>query len=192
MTDTNTDLAAAPTSHVITVNGTEVTLPVRFKTGHILTGNQARILDKAVRDQFRGSMATDALNREKTGKPQLTALELAEKYATYEHEISGAIRASSLEKLRFEAGLAALVEVIDEHNALVGEGRPGILASPKAVNLPTGKGSGEAKEALVRDKILVDPKYAERVQRHLDALLAKRGAGKTAGPKADTVTADAL
>lgn len=174
--------------YTVSINDVSVTIPQRYLPGHVLTENQALILDRAVRNQFVASMARENGTRKDKGEAPLDAETLAERYADFEPTVSGTVRASSLEKIRDAAGLRALVELFDEHNAAIAEGRPGVLATTEAVKLPAGKGSAELKAGMVA-KILANPVHAERVQRHIDAITAERG--KTEA-KAAVATVDLL
>ena len=180
-----------------TIANIDIALPVRFVAGHVLSEVEAKVIDAAYRRQFKnnqdaaykaweGKCTTAIAKGEAEPANPCTAEKLLELFVTYHPQV-GSDGASALEKAKQEAGLRALIELIDEHNVehkATGKGPLG--AAP--FKLPAGKGSADAKAALVA-KVLASPKQASRVQRHLDAVLAERKA-KPEDTGAATITAD--
>src|SRR5580692_4416489 len=95
--------AATPASLgtvTIEIAGMELTLPVKFGPGHVLTENQAKVLDAAYQRQFtnnENAMAksrAEALEKAKTdeeraAKAPLTASAIAALYTAYEPSVGG-------------------------------------------------------------------------------------------------------
>jgi hypothetical protein len=188
----------------IEIAGLEVTVPVKFAPGHVLTENQAKVLDAAYQRQFTNNQNASAKSRAEykvdgkpAPKPALTAAEIAALYADYEPSVGGTPRQSMLEKLRSDAAWNYWVEQVTAHNEAVKNGDDPVIvkAGNKAVQLPSGKGAPEKREAMAAAILArangtadMEPvqELAEGVQRHLDILLAQRGVKPTAA-SADTV-----
>lgn len=201
----------APTGTVtIEIAGMDVTVPVKFAAGMVLTENQAKVLDAAYQRQFTN-------NQNAMAKSRVTALENAKTdaekaacqakitsmtnaaaisalYADYEPTVGGAPRQSTMEKLRHEAAWRMWVALVGRHNDNVAKHgtkenyKPIIVkAGNKPVQLPTGKGAPEKREAMSA-ALLGLPAYADAIQAQLDAILAERGT-KAPAPAADAVVA---
>jgi len=162
----------------------EIAIPVRFQAGHTLTPAEAAVLQRAYEKGFKN--AAEAAQRQRN--KYYTADEYVEQWLTYE---PGTPRTSesTLEKMRLEAGLRTLAELIDEHNSAVKSGERGIFKkfASKLMRLPGGKGSREVKDAWV-NAILTTPAHDERVARHLDAIKAEKGQRKEAAADEGVVT----
>lgn len=199
-------VAAAPAvlgNVTIEIAGNEITLPVKFGPGHILTENQAKVLDAAYQRQFtnnqnalaksRAEKLTDAKTDDEKGKYQpLTATALAALYADYEPSVGGTPRQSMMEKIRMDAAWRFWTGNVKAHNDSVAAGGPPVIAKAgnKTVDLPTGKGSPEKREALQK-ALLNLPSYADRIQTHIDAIMAERGTPKAAAKTDDSVSLSA-
>ena len=191
----------APVGSVqIEIAGLEVTLPVKFAIGHVLTENQAKVLDAAYQRQFTNNQNASAKSRaeafakattdaERNAKTPLTAAEIAALYSDYEPSVGGTPRQSTMEKLRSDAAWRAWVAMVTEHNDSVAKGGSPVIAKAgnKPVQLPSGKGAVEKREAMSA-MLLTLPAYAARIQVQLDAILAERGTKKPE-VAADTVVA---
>ena len=94
-----------------------------------------------------------------------------------------------MEKLRQDAAWRMWVAMVTEHNDSVAKGGPAIIvkAGAKPVQLPSGKGAVEKREAMSA-ALLALPAYAPKIQAQLDAILAERGTKKAEAP-ADTIVA---
>jgi hypothetical protein len=177
----------------IEIAGMEVTLPVKFAPGHILTDNQAKVLDAAYQRQFTNNQNASAKSRaealakattdtERNAKQPLTASEIATLYTDYEPSVGGGPRQSSMEKMRSEAAWRAWTVLVGEHNDSISNGGDPVIvkAGNKPVGLPSGKGAPEKREAMSA-ALLAKPEYAERIQAQLDLILAERGTKKPEG-----------
>jgi len=189
----------------IEIAGLEVTLPVKFAPGHVLTENQAKVLDAAYQRQFtnnQNAMAKSratALENAKTDAEKATAQAkidamttagaIAALYADYEPSVGGTPRQSTMEKLRSDAAWRFWVGLVTQHNEHVAAGKTPVIikAGAKPVQLPSGKGAVEKREAMSA-ALLALPQYAAGIQAQLDAILAERGT-KAPAPAADTVVA---
>lgn len=187
----------------VTIAGIDVSLPVKFATGHILTDAEAKVIDAAYRRQFANNQnaAYAAFEKkakewdastasDKGDKPSnpCTDSAMVEAYKGYVPQV-GASQQTALEKARQEAGLRALHELMSEHNALIEEKKAGYaFFGAKPVALKKGKGAAEARDALVAN-LLKSVKQADRIQKHLDAILAEKGATKDTPEAASLDTA---
>src|SRR5579859_1683754 len=125
-----------PQTVTITIADLQVTLPVKFLPGHVLTDNQAKVLDAAYQRQFTNNQNANATSRkaalEKLGDKATdadrakyaprTAAELAADYVDYEPSVGGGPRLGSMEKMRHDATWSAWVQLVTEHNAAVASG----------------------------------------------------------------------
>lgn len=199
----NAPVAPEASSVTVTIAGIDVALPNKFNAGHILSEAEAKVIDAAYRRQFANNQNAAFAAFEKKAKDwdASTAADkgarpvnpcsdsaMLEAYKAYVPQV-GASQQTALEKARLEAGLRALHEMMSEHNALIDAGKPGFMG-PKHVALKKGKGAAEARDGLIA-KVLASTKQAERVQRHLDAVLAERGAAKSE-PEAQELDASAI
>ena len=177
----------------IEIAGLEVTIPIKFAPGHPLTENEAKVLDAAYQRQFTNNQNASAKSRaeaftkaktdeERAAKAPLTAMQIAELYADYEPSVGGTPRQSTMERLRQDAAWRAWVAMVTEHNESVKTGGEPIIvkAGKVAVQLPSGKGAAEKREAMSA-QLLTLPAYAERIQVQLDAIMAERGTKKAEG-----------
>lgn len=187
----------------VTIAGIDVALPMKFNAGHVLSDTEAKVIDAAYRRQFANNQnaafkafeeklkaweANTASDKGEAPANPCSEVAMIAAYGSYVPQV-GAASQTSLEKARLEAGLRALHEMMSEHNALIDEGKPGTMGAAK-VALAKGKGAAEARDALVA-KVLASTKQADRVQRHLDAVLAERGSAKSA-PEAKTLDAASI
>lgn len=134
---------AASQTVTIEIAGLQVTLPVRFRSGHVLTENQAKVLDSAYQRQFTNNQNANAKARadrftkattdaEREANLALTANELAEFYPDYEPAVGGGPRMGSMEKMRSDAAWRAWVQLVKEHNDAVTAGGTAVIT--KAVD----------------------------------------------------------
>ena len=187
---------AAPTGTVeIEIAGLQVTLPVKFVAGMVLTDNQAKVLDAAYQRQFTNNqnalakaradkLAKATTDEDKAKHAALSATALAALYTDYEPSVGGR---NGLETLRKEAAWKALLKMVAEHNEAVRTGGAPVMVKAGKSIVTIAKGT---KDASVQN-MLAKPEYAERVQIELDALLAEREAnkGETAKEGEKTVSA---
>lgn len=183
--------ANSPLGHLtVEIAGLEVSLPVKFAAGMTLTENQAKVLDAAYQRQFTNNQNAMAKGRaealakattdaEKAAKAPLTAAQIAALYTDYEPSVGGTPRQSTMERLRSDAAWRAWVAMVTEHNTAVAAGEAPVIvkAGAKPVELPSGKGAPEKRDAMAA-ALLARPEYAERIQVQLDAILAERGTKK--------------
>lgn len=214
---TETSEAALNTVNV-EIAGLQVTLPVKFSAGHTLTDAQAKVLDAAYQRQFTNNqnamakaraekLAKATTNEEKAAAAPLTAAQIAELYTNYEPQVGGGPRLGSMEKLRLDAAWRAYVKAVKDHNDAIKAGQPGIFAASGPVAQMTAPRktkdvSEEAHKAALEEyqngrtaflqKMLALPKYAERIQIELDALMAERGKAEAEAEGAVDATADVL
>jgi hypothetical protein len=91
----------------IEIAGLQVTLPVKFAPGHVLTENQAKVLDAAYQRQFTNNQNASAKGREealkkattdaeRSAKAPLSAADIAKLYADYEPSVGGTTRQSTM------------------------------------------------------------------------------------------------
>lgn len=195
----------------IEIAGLEVTVPVRFAVGHVLTENQAKVLDAAYQRQFTnnqnamakaraealGKATTDA---ERAAKAPLTATQLAAIYTDYEPSIGGTPRQSQMEVIRQQAAWRFWTGHVAAHNKSVAAGGPPVIvkAGSKPVAPLTPKRGpdgkviatvGDQRDAMTA-RLLTMPEYADRIQVQVDAILAERGS-KTPVEKSDAVSLSA-
>lgn len=203
--DTQENTTSSLGNVTLEIASMDVTLPVKFAPGHMLTENQAKVLDAAYQRQFTNNQNASAKSRaeaytkattdaEKAAKTPLTAAQIADLYNSYEPAVGGTPRQSMMEKLRQDAAWRFWVSFVTDHNENVKNNGtspdyvPVITkAGNKPVQLPTGKGSPEKREAMSA-MLLTLPAYAERIQVHLDAIMAERGT-RAPAPAADSVVA---
>lgn len=190
------------------IAGLQVTLPRKFSVGHVLTENQARVLDAAYQRQFTNNQTASAKARsdaydkattdaERAAKMPLTAEQIAALYADYEPNVGREPRQSSVEKMRYEAAWRAWVSMVQEHNRAVATGGAPVITKAgnkpvtlmSAPRLPAGSSEAARKanaEAFAEAKhvflsrMLERPEYAEVIQVQLDAIMAESGAKKVA------------
>jgi hypothetical protein len=201
---------AAPQTVTIEIAGLQVTLPVKFRPGHVLSDNQAKVLDAAYQRQFTNNQNASAKSRaealakattdaERAAKTPLTVAEIAALYTDYEPSVGGGPRLGSMEKMRHDATWRAWVALVTEHNdSIKAGGEPVITRAGKAgvkvgFAIPSAKTKEETEEAFKErreaaqaartsfiEKMLGMPQYADRIQTQLDSILAERGKDKAA------------
>ena len=204
--------AQTPATTTIKIGDIDVTVPLRFAAGHVLTGNQAAILDAAYQRQFYNNQNAMAKARaeayakatteaERNAKAPLTADELAALYTVYEPNV-GAARGSNVERLRTTAAWAVWTDTVVAHNKSVAAGGDPVIAKAAGSTVTLlvaprkSKGTSdtahaaaveayEAAKAGIVKAVLASPAYAERVQVKLDALMAEK-------PKAAPADASAI
>lgn len=181
-----------------TIAGIDVELPAKFFAGMTYNDITAKITDAAVRRQFANNQNAAFAAWEKKAKAwdestasdkgerpanPCTADAMLEAFKTYLPKVGEASQ-TALEKMREEAGLLVLHELISQHNAAVDAKDAGnyVKAFPagEKVALKKGKGAAEEREAWVA-KVLRSASLNDRVQAHIDALV---NAAKTAKPEA--------
>ena len=199
-TNRATENGAAQSAATVTIEiaGTDVTLPVKFGPGHTLTDSQAKVLDAAYQRQFANNQNAMAKSRaenltkattdaDRAKYAALSATQLAALYADYEPSVGGS-RMGSMDKIRNDAAWRMWTALVTEHNTSVMNGNSPVIvkAGTKQVQLPSGKGAAEKREALTT-ALLGLPAYADRIQVQIDAIMAERGARKDAPPAAEAV-----
>lgn len=194
-----------------------VTLPNRFASyvGQPITPDLANIIFAHVAGQFRNNQVANAKSRVKQ-RAEAKTDEEREKFAPmtaddylaiwtdYMPNVGGG-RQSNMERMRTEAAKRAWAKIVAEHNARIDAGETGLLASDKKTRVEprpvkTKAVSTEAHEANVADwqarqdkiyaKLLENSKYADFVQREMDALEAE--AGKKAEAEMETAGEDLI
>jgi hypothetical protein len=209
-------------SNTVTIEIAElqVTLPLKFNAGMALTENQAKILDAAYQRQFTNNqnamakaraekLAKASTEAERAAAQPLTATQLAELYATYEPNVGGS-RMGSMEKTRNDAAWRMWTALVAEHNANVRENGTGpgyvpvIAKAGKAIvpglssirdnngKVVEGGTVAEQRDRLIA-RILTMPEYADKVQFHVDAILAERkGSKDDAGTSEEKISVASL
>ncbi len=195
-----TDEAAPSTT--LKIADIDVTVPLKFLPGHVLTDTQARILDAAYQRQFINNqnalakaraerLAKAGTDAERLANAPLSAEDSAALYADYEPNVGREARGSTLDRLRATAAWRVWTDTVVAHNKSVAMGgEPVIVRAGRApVRLMTAprraKGTTDAqheqamadfesaKAALIA-KLLATPVYAERIQTVLDAMAAEK------------------
>lgn len=215
----NTETSIDTETVTIEIAGISVALPVKFKTGHALTANQAKVLDVAYQRQFKNNQDANAKARsERLAKATdeeeieanlpLTADDYVDFYLTYEPQTGSGPRTGSLEKMRLDAAWKAWVQLVKEHNDSIKEGGEAIITkagnkavvawnTPRKVRGEDADGFAKKLEAsyqarkLFLDKFLSMPEYADRIQMQIDALLAEKNADKAVSKSDNVVEAGA-
>lgn len=182
----------------IEIAGLDVTLPVKFGPGMVLTDSQAKVLDAAYQRQFTNNQNASAKSRQeafekattdadKAAKTPLTAAQIAALYTDYEPSVGGT-RIGSMEKIRNDAAWRMWTAMIADHNASVAQGGEPVIAKAGQKQIPGLKpvrdGAGkvtvtvqEQRDRLIA-RMLTMPEYAERIQVQVDAILAEKGKDK--------------
>ena len=198
---------AAPTV-TIEIASMQVTLPIKFSAGHVLTEAQAKILDAAYQRQFTNnqnalakaredSIAKAKTEEERKAKTEahnaVTPAALAALYSTYEPNVGGT-RRPSIERIKLEAAWRFWTDFVGKHNAALAAGKPCLIvkAGSNQVTLPSGKGAAEKRESM-SERLLTLPEYADGIQAFVDIILAERGSKKeTKETSAAVVASDSL
>lgn len=182
----------------IEIAGIDVTLPVKFGPGMVLTDSQAKVLDAAYQRQYTNNKNAGAKSRaealakatDDAGRAKYapyTAAELVADYADYEPSVGGS-RIGSMEKIRNDAAWRMWTAMIADHNASVAQGGEPVIAKAGQKQIPGLKpvrdGNGkvtvtvqEQRDRLIA-RMLTMPEYAERIQVQVDAILAEKGKDK--------------
>lgn len=174
----------------------DVSLPVRWKAGDPLTDILARVVNEAVMRQFANNKnaafkawqekvkaAGDDQEKIKVaGSNPCTAEKLLADYVDYLPSV-GTDRETAMEKARNLAGERAVKEVFAEHNDAVkanGKGPLGALPVvwPVAIKGKVTAEQAKDKRVALIERMLASPKQAERVQKHLDIILAEQAVEK--------------
>lgn len=205
-----------PALVTIEIAGLEVALPLKFQLGHVLTDNQARVLDAAYQRQFTNNQNALAKSRaealakattdaERTAKAPLTVAQLADLYINYEPNVGGTPRQSAMEKIRADAAWRMWTAMVSQHNksimsAVDAEGKfigapvivkagSSIVPMPKAFTTEDGtKVTMQDQKDNLISRILTMPEYSDRVQVQIDAIMAERGSKKPEVPAGTTVS----
>lgn len=197
----------------IEIAGIEVTLPLKFQLGHVLSDSQAKILDAAYQRQYTNNMNANAKARgerlakattdaERAANVAMTADEIALAYSDYEPNVGSGPRATTMEKIRQDAAWRMWTSLVTAHNASVSAGGHPVIAKAGSKQVPSlkpirdanGKVTvtvGDQRERMVA-RILTMPEYADAVQENVDAILAERGKEKETVAAGDTVALDDL
>ena len=188
----------------IEIGGHDVTLPIRFSAGQVLTENQAKVLDAAYQRQFTNNQNAMQKARKEATPPKalLTATELAVLYTDYEPNVGGT-RMGSMEKIKNDAAWRMWTALVAAHNTSVANGNAPVIAKAGTKQVPGLKpvrgADGkvivtvpEQRERLTA-RILTMPEYAAAVQEQVDIILAERGASKdTVADTDNTVSINSL
>jgi hypothetical protein len=211
---------ATPSVPTVTIEiaGLNITLPLKFRPGHVLTENQAKILDAAYARQFTNNQNANAEARAKrfakdakAEDAPLSAAALAALYTDYEPAVGGGVRQSGLETLRHATAWRFWTTLVAEHNKSVSTGGVPVItkAGTKQVTIAPAprkrqdqtdadaKATREvfdADRALFIGRLLEHSVYGPRIAALVEAELAAKAAEKAApqAPAADTVVADSL
>lgn len=187
---------------VLKIADIDVTVPLKFAPGHVLTDTQARILDAAYQRQFINNqnalakarterLAKATTDAERVANAPLSADQIAALYETYEPNVGREARGSTLDRLRATAAWRVWTDTVVAHNKSVAAGGAPVIvrAGNAPVRLMTAprkaKGTADdahaqaladfesAKAALIA-KLLTTPVYAERIQTVLDSMAAEK------------------
>lgn len=196
----------------IEIAGLDVTLPVKFLGGHVLSDSQAKVLDAAYQRQFtnnQNAMAkarAEALTKatDDAGKAKYAALsasKLSELYNDYEPNVGGT-RMGSMEKIRNDATWRMWTGKINSHNTSVKSGGEPVIARAGKNQIPPLKPKRDAngkvtttvqeqRDSLIA-RLLEMPDYAEAIQEQVDAIMAEKGRVTETVPAEATVSMDSL
>jgi len=209
----------------IEVAGHMITVPRRFYAGDVLNESEAKVIDAAFQRQYINNQNAmdkarkDKLSAAKTSEErkiaqraidEMTPAKLVENYITYVPNVGGP-RMSASERNELDAGWAAWVRLVAEHNAAK---EKGIIAKAKGkhVALPTsaskvldGDGkpvldeNGKPKTISLADQrdtiaraLLQRPAFADRIKAELDRIMAEKGKVKAEAPAEETVASGDL
>ena len=120
--------------------GFKILVPYKFSAGHVLSDNEAKILDAAYQRQFRNNQDANAKARalryqaaktdaEREENKPLTAAEIAALYTDYQPAVGDTLRLSTLERMRYEAAEMVWNDITARHTkAVIAGGAPVIAA----------------------------------------------------------------
>lgn len=194
--------------NTIEINDTEVSVPVMFGPGHVLTENQAKVIQAAYERQFTNNQNALAKSRSegKNTTPQPDAAKLAEMFQTYEPSVGGTPRQSTMDKLRNEAAWRMWTALVAAHNdnvvkngtspdykPVIARAKNGVVNTTfRAVKAADGtvETTAQQQKDTFTAALLAAPHYAEAIQTVLDAIMAERGTKPAAST--DTVVASGM
>lgn len=169
------------------IAGQDVTLPVKFGPGHVLTDNQAKVLDAAYQRQFTNNQnagfkarqealakATTAEDRAKAQEAldKFTAAYLASLYTDYEPSIGGT-RIGSMEKIRQDAAWRMWTARIKAHNDNVEAHGGPVAAQQSADYAPVIEKAGTNLVPGLKPKRDANGKVTVTVQEQRDSLVSR-------------------
>ena len=157
-------IGATPTVSV-EIAGLNVTLPLKFRPGHVLTENQAKILDAAYVRQFTNNQNANAKNKadafsklgdkatdaDRAKYAPLTAAALTALYADYEPAVGGTPRASTLEVLRQTMAWKFWTTLVAEHNKSVSAGGAPVITKAGAKQVTIASAPRKVKDQSEAD-----------------------------------------
>lgn len=164
--------ASAPQTVTIEIAGLQVTLPVKFLPGHVLSDNQAKVLDAAYQRQFTNNQNANAKSKvdalvklgdkasdaDRAKYAALTVAEIAALYPDYEPSVGGGPRLGSMEKMRHDATWSAWVALVTEHNSAIQAGGEAVITKAGKASvkvgyiIPSSKTKDETEEAFAERK----------------------------------------
>ena len=167
--------AAAPLAlTTIEISGLQVTVPLKFRPGHMLTETQARILDAAYQRQFINNQAANIKARgerlakattdaERAANAVQTAEQIAALYTDYEPAVGGTPRQSALEKLRHDMAHRYWTARVASHNEALRTGMPPVILNAKDANGLPAMVSLDTKPKKTKEISQVDHEAALQV-----------------------------
>ncbi len=205
----HTSARAVP--HVtIEVAGHEISVPVRFHTGHVLTEDEAKLLDAYYRRQFANNLNGNAKNRverlakaetdeDRAANAPYTGQELADMYVDYVPGQRGS-GVDQMQKIREEEAFGFWSDRVAAHNKAISAGKPPVIAkagntlvrllkadAPKTqtFNKAHGKPYVTAEDvaewkAATVAALLASKEYAGAIQRRIDNRVAAMESAKLA------------
>lgn len=194
--------------NTIEINDIEVSVPVRFGTGHVLSENEAKVLQAAYERQFTNNQNALAKSRTegKNATPQPDASALAALFADYAPSVGGTPRQSTMDKLRHEAAWRMWTALVAAHNdnvekngkspdyvPVIARAKNGVVNTTfRAVKAADGtvETTAQQQKDTFTAALLAAPHYADAIQTVLDAIMAERGTKPAAST--DTVVASGM
>lgn len=194
--------------NTIEINDIEVSVPVRFGTGHVLSENEAKVLQAAYERQFTNNQNALAKSRAegKNATPQPDASALAALFGEYAPSVGGTPRQSTMDKLRHEAAWRMWTALVAAHNdnvekngksadyvPVIARAKNGVVNTTfRAVKAADGtvETTAQQQKDTFTAALLAAPHYAEAIQTVLDAIMAERGTKPVAST--DTVVASGM
>jgi hypothetical protein len=177
-----------PTVTKITA-GLEVDFPLRFQSGHVLTGLEATVFGAILLGQFinlkngqhKAYLARVAKGEAISRPYGLVYDDIVAEWATYLPAVGSRSGGTDPEALRAEAAWLVVKDLFSEHNLAVQATGHGPYGA-KLVQLPENRGrvSADAKAANAAAKakyihqILTSPKHADRLSAKLQVLQAPK------------------
>jgi hypothetical protein len=158
----NGDASAGAAYRTIEIAYKNIVLPRRFRPGHVLDENQAKILDTAYQRQFANNQNANAEARaerfakattdaERAANAPLTAAEIVALYMDYEPAVGGRTRGGGLEALRQQMAWRFWTALVTDHNKSIKAGGPALIVKAGlkevAIAAPPRKGKDQSDDA---------------------------------------------